>query len=108
MAYALRDINENIVSISSFARGQASKHLLKAKKNPVVVCKNNVPEVVIVDVAEYAKLEQAYEDNELLELALERIMDGALGEEGKSEGEVMGMLGISEEDLEATEDPEID
>lgn len=64
---------DNIVSISSFGRGQSAKIFAKAQRNPVIVTKHNVPEAVILEVGEYKRLSELEEDNILLTEALARL-----------------------------------
>jgi PHD/YefM family antitoxin component YafN of YafNO toxin-antitoxin module len=72
----MADVNslfENIVSISSFGRGQASKNFEKTKDGPVIVVKNNVPEAVIVAINEYVRLTKIEEEYLLLSKSVNRL-----------------------------------
>lgn len=99
-------IIDNIVSISSFGRGEAAKNFEKAKESPVVVVKNNVPEAVIIDIAEFKRLTTVAEDYDLLVESLRRLESS----EGTSlsQSEIMKKFGITETDLDELDDVEFE
>lgn len=100
-------ILENIVSISSFGRGESSKNFLKAKEAPVIVVKNNIPEAVIVTAAEYKRLTGIEEDYLLLSESLRRLGSDSAGST-LSQDDVLSRLGVTQEDIEAAEEAELD
>ncbi len=102
------DVIDNIVSVSDFSHGKASAIFSNVRDDaPVVVVKNNKPTAVLVSPSEYRRLSEAQEDLAELELALARMKSN--GEKpGVSESEVMARLGISDADLDAISDDQIE
>ena len=102
------DIINNIVPVSVFSRGGAAKAFAKARSGvPVIVTKNNEPIAVINTPEEYAYLTEAEEDYVLLCEALERL-ERAEGKPTWTFDEINEMLGITQEDLDAIPDEEIE
>lgn len=102
------DILDNIVPISTFSRGGAAKAFAKAKASaPVIVVKNNEPIAVVSTPEEYARLSEAEENYVLLCEALYRI-EHAKGERTYTRSELMAELGITQEDIDAVTEDEIE
>lgn len=98
---------DNIVSISEFSRGGASRAFEKAQgSTPVLVMKNNKLAAVITSPQEYAYLSQMEEDFILLS---ESIMRLARNDTKPSIAldEVMSELGVSDAELDAIDNVEI-
>ena len=99
---SMKTMMNNIVSISRFNRGEASKIFDEvAASGTKIVLKNNTPTCVLVDPEEYAELMDQLEDYALLKEAASRMAKS----DGKtySEKEVLTALGISEDELSNTE-----
>ena len=97
-----------LVPISQFNRGQATKIFERAKaEGQIVVLKNNAPEAIILSMKEFTRMSEIVEDYALLMLAQERLANdntqNALGEE-----EVLRSLGVAQADLDALEDVDIE
>ncbi len=93
------DIINNIVSVSDFSRGKASKILSRVGDDtPIIVLKNNAPMAVITSPAEYTRLTQIEEDYNLICEALDRL-ERAEESHRYSFDEVMNELELTEEDL---------
>ena len=103
-------IIENIVPIRAFSRGGAAKAFAKARTSkPVIVTKNNEPVAIVTTPEEYAYLTEIEEDYELLCMALERLeRHEREGGRTYSREEVMAELGITEADLDAIPDEEVE
>ena len=102
------DIIENIVPISTFSRGGASRAFAKVRDDaPVVVVKNNAPVAVVSTPREYAYLTELEEDFALMVEALCRIAENK-GIEPLSRGDVLKQLGITQDELDALPDSEIE
>lgn len=70
----IRGAIENTVSISQFNRGLAGKIFNDVRQNGAkVVMKNNLPECVLISPEDYINLLNQLEDNQLLQLADERL-----------------------------------
>ena len=78
----------------------------KYKSGPVVVMKNNQPEAVIVTADEFKRLSVIEEDYQLLSEALERMNDPRAAV--LSQDEVLRVLELTREDIEAAEDIEFE
>ena len=75
--------------------------------NQLVVLKNNAPAAVILSPAEYSRLMEMEEDYHLLLLAQERLANTDM-KKARSMEEVMKDLGITQEEIDETEDVEIE
>ena len=94
------------VPITKFNRGQAGKIFGDGKKtnNVKLVIKNNEPEVVILSPKTYNEIISVYEkyqEKALYSRVAERLLKG--NSKRFSKEEVLKELGISQEDLDATE-----
>lgn len=102
------DALDSLVSISQFNKGYASRIFDKLKeKKQMVVLKNNEPAAILLSPEEYARLAEAEEDYLLLCEAV-RCMEQSKNEPVFSMEEVMKELGITQEELDALLDPEIE
>lgn len=106
MNYAANVLN-SLVPITQFNRGQASRIFDRLHaESQLVVLKNNQPAAVILSPAEYARLSEIEEDYLLLLEATKRLAENTAPAATMSE--VMRELGITEADLDAAEEPEIE
>ena len=65
---------DNIVPISTFNQGGASKAFARVSDgSPVIVLKNNKPSAIIISPEDFKKYDEAMEDLGLLQLAQERL-----------------------------------
>lgn len=99
---------DNIVSISEFSRGGASRAFEKARGSaPVIVMKNNRPAAVITSPEEYAYLSETEENFILLSESIARL---ARNDRTPTISfvEVLAEVGLSEAELDAADDVEID
>ncbi|MCR5559028.1 MAG: type II toxin-antitoxin system Phd/YefM family antitoxin [Schwartzia sp.] len=104
---SLRSAIQNSVPISNFNKGMAGKIFADVRSNgPKVVIKNNNPECVLMSPEEYISILDEIADMKLLLLAKERTKNAP--KKIYRHGEVMKELGISEDDLKAAEDIEIE
>lgn len=102
------NILQNLIPISQFNRGHAS-HIfdrLRTEKQ-LIVLKNNQPSAVILSPEEYARLTEIEEDYLILLEANKRLAENDSGQ-NISLNAVMDNLGITEDELEETEDIEIE
>ena len=96
------------VSISQFSKGQATQVFDRLKTEPqLVVLKDNVPVAILLSPDEFTRLAEIEENYRLLLLAQKRLANNG-PENARSEADVMKELGISENDIETTEDVEIE
>ena len=96
------------IPISQFHKGQTAQIFSDVRKTGAkVVIKNNEPECVLMSPSEYMDFMNALADARLELLAMKRIASGAL-EHTSTQKEVMGIFGITDEDLEAMEEVEIE
>ena len=105
MAY---DTIKSLVPITQFNKGQASRIFdrLNTEKQ-LIVLKNNVPSAVIISPEEYIRLSEIAENYYLLAEAQQRIGKNN-GKKTLSFDDVMKNYGISEDDIDNAEDPEIE
>ena len=102
------DLLDNTVPISDFNHGKSSKIFARVMDGAtIVVMKNNAPAAVIVDVEEYKRLMEAAEDLYLLELAQERLAKHG-PEDYISEPDLMAEFGITQEELDAMPEVELE
>lgn len=98
----------SLVSISQFSRGEASKVFDRLKDEPqLVVLKNNVPAAILLSPDEFGRLTEIEENYRLMLLAQERLAGNNL-QNAKSESEAMDALGITEDDIDAAEDVDVE
>ena len=96
------------VSISQFSKGQATQVFDRLKNEPqLVVLKNNVPVAILLSPDEFSRLAEIEGNYRLLLLAQERLASNN-PENTRSEADVMKDFGISGNDIETTEDVEIE
>lgn len=101
-------ILNNMVSITQFNKGQASKIFDRVKtEGRVVVLKNNAPSAIILSFDEYKRLTEIEENECLLRIAEERAKYYVPGS-GISKEAVYDNLGVSQKDIDEAEDVEID
>ncbi len=106
MAYAANILNR-LVPITQFNRGQASRIFDRLHtESQLVVLKNNQPAAVILSPEEYARLSEIEEDYLLLIEATKRIAEN--NAPSTPMAEVMKELGITEDELNDTEDVAIE
>lgn len=98
----------SLVSISQFSKGQATQVFDRLKNEPqLVVLKNNVPAAILLSPDEFSRLAEIEEN-------YRRFCSRRSGwrinnlENARSEAELMKNLGISEADIDAAEDVEIE
>lgn len=98
----------SLVSISQFSKGQATKVFDRLKNEPqLVVLKNNVPVAILLSPDEFSRMAEIEENYRLLMLAQERLAHNNLAN-ARSEADVMARLGLSESEIDAAEDVEIE
>ncbi|MBR5345268.1 MAG: type II toxin-antitoxin system Phd/YefM family antitoxin [Clostridia bacterium] len=98
----------NTVPITMFNRGLAGKIFDDVKTNGAkVVMKNNTPECVIISPDEYLRMMDEIEDARLLAVANERLANADL-EKTILEADVWKRLNITEEDLDAIGEVELE
>ncbi len=102
-----QDTLNSLVSITQFNKGQASKIFdrLSSEKH-LIVLKNNIPSAVILSPEEYIRLSEIAEDYALMVEAQTRIERSSA--KTMSLEEVMKDCGISQEDIDNAEEPEIE
>ena len=101
------DLLQSLVPITQFNRGQASRIFDRLhSERQLIVLKNNQPSAVILSLEEYARLAEIEEDYSLL-LEANRRLEENHGKPALSFQSVMDDLGISETDLNETEDLQI-
>ena len=105
MAVNMETLN-SLVSISQFSKGQATQVFERLKTEAqLVVLKNNMPVAILLSPEEFSRYEEIEEDYRLMLLAQERLK---ANEKTLSEEEALKELGITEEDIDAAEDVEIE
>ena len=96
----------SIVSVSDFNRGMAGAIFESVKRTgPKIVLKHNEPECVLMSPEYYEWLIDRMEDAEDYALAVQRMNSGS---EPIPWEKMLEMTGITEEDIEAAEDDEIE
>ncbi len=99
---------KSLVPISQYNKGQASRIFDRLNhEDQLIVLKNNQPTAFILSPAEYERLSEVEEDYFLLMEALERL-DKNGDEPGLSRDEIMAEFGITQADLDAVGDVEIE
>ena len=99
---------DNIVSVSEFSRGGASRAFERAQgRTPVIVMKNNKPTAIITSPEEYAYLSEVEEDFILLSESIMRLARNDRDATVSFE-DALAELGVLAEDLDSYGDVEID
>lgn len=102
------DLLQSLIPITQFNRGQASRIFDRLHtERQLIVLKNNQPSAVILSPEEYARLAEIEEDYFLL-LEADKRLEESHGKSALSFDEVMNDFGISETELEETEDVQIE
>jgi len=102
------DFMNRLVPITQFNKGQASRIFDRVREErQIIVLKNNAPSAVIISPEEYERFSEMEENYHLLLEATERL-ERAKGEPTISMAESMAEFGITQEDLDAMEDPVIE
>jgi PHD/YefM family antitoxin component YafN of YafNO toxin-antitoxin module len=97
------DIINSIIPISRFNKGEANKIFDEVKQSGYkIVMKNNTPACILIAPEKYEEMTEQLE-NYALFIEAEKRMTNARSNDFVSEKTVMERLGISEEDLEASE-----
>jgi len=105
---AFKGLADILIPITRFNRGEASKIFDEVNKSGVkIVLKNNLPVGVIIQPERYDELMEMLEDLLLYQEADKR-MSSTSANTVRSEAEVMASLGISDTDLDNSDDVEID
>lgn len=105
---AMTNILNSLVSITQFNKGQATKIFDRLKKEKrLVVLKNNTPSAVILSPEEFERISEIEENYNLLLKANERLTKNNL-EKAVAETEVLYQVGVCKEDIDNTEDVEIE
>lgn len=106
MAFAANMLN-SLIPITQFNRGQASRIFDRLRaESQLVVLKNNQPAAVILSPEEYNRLCEMEADYALLLEATRRI--SANTAPLASMEDVMKELGVTQEEMDAAEDAEIE
>lgn len=101
------DLLQSLVPITQFNRGQASRIFDRLRsERQLIVLKNNQPSAIILSPEEYARLAEIEEDYMLL-LEANRRLEENNGKPTLSFQSVLEELGLTEADLEKTEDVQI-
>jgi antitoxin StbD len=102
------NIMKSMVSITQFNKGQSARIFDRLKKERrIIVLKNNVPAAIILSPEEYMKLVDFAEDQELLAVAEERTGNYKVGT-GVPWKEAMNKMDLTEEEIDAADDPVIE
>ena len=102
------ELLDSTVPISDFSHGKASQIFSRvADGETIVVMKNNRPAAIVLNVDEYRRMAEAEEDLYLLQLAQERLAKHG-PEDCISEADLMAKFDITEEELDAMPDVEIE
>jgi len=100
------EIMRSMVPVSRFNKGEAAKIFDEVSKSGIrIAVKNNKPACVLLSPERYESLLEEIEDLELMMEAEKRIAEGGLT---YSQEEVMQRLGITQADIDAAEDVEIE
>lgn len=99
---------EKIVSISEFNKGRAGRIFADvARLDEIVVMKNNRAQAVVVSPRRWKEISEQLEDAADLALARERLRRSDL-EKCLSREQVLAEAGLTQADINAAEDPEIE
>ena len=100
------EIMRSMVPVSRFNKGEASKIFDEVAKSGIrIAVKNNKPACVMLSPERYEELLEMIEDFELIMEAEKRLEDGG---ETVSFQEVLDEFGITQADIDAAEDVEIE
>ena len=103
-----KKVLNSFIPITRFNRGETNKIINEVKHDGIkFIVKNNNPECVLLSVEDYKKMLDELEDAELLALALEREAKNA-GKPTIPFEKVMEENGITQADLDAIDDSEIE
>ena len=106
MSYTANILN-SLIPITQFNRGQASRIFDRLRsERRLVVLKNNQPAAVILSPEEYDRLNEIEEDFALLLEAERRLAENTASP--VSMEDVMKEFGITQEEVDAIEDVEIE
>ena len=95
-------LTTDIIPITKFNRGGAAAVFQELKNGPKIVVRNNVPVCVMMSPEEYDAIKLQLKEARLL-------MNAQAGKEGLTTlGKIMDEFGITEEDIEMSEDVEIE
>ena len=101
-------IIKNIVPISDFSHGKASRIFQGLTTHePVTVVKNNRPVAVITTPEEFAYLSEAEENIVLLQMALERLAAND-NTTAIAEDQALAALGLTQDEIDAIPEDEIE
>ena len=104
----VRQLLRSFVPVTQFNKGKASQIFDRLhKENRLIVLKNNQPSAIILSPEEYERLSEIEEDYTLIVEAQARLEKNA-GKSALSELQVMKDLGITEEEIQKAEEPEIE
>ena len=96
----------SMVPVSRFNKGEAAKIFDEVAKTGIkIAVKNNKPACVLISPDRYEALMEEIEDMQLIVEAERRISEGG---PTYSQAEVMQRLGITQVDIDAAEDVEIE
>lgn len=99
-------ISQSLIPVTQFNKGQATKVFAKLKDMPsLIVLKNNIPTAFILSPKEYNRLSEIEENYYLLQEAFSRL---SKNQKTLSEKEVMEELNITQNQIDAAEDVEIE
>ena len=98
----------SLVSISQFSKGQAAQVFdrLRTEKQ-LIVLKNNAPAAVLLSPEQSERMTDMEENYRLLLLAQERLAKGGL-ERAVSQEQMMERLGVTQDEIDAAEDVELE
>ena len=100
------ELMRSMVPVSRFNKGEAAKIFDEVSKTGIkIAVKNNKPACVLLSPERYESLLEEIEDLELMMEAEKRIAEGG---PTSSMEEVMQRLGLTEADIDAAEDVEIE
>jgi antitoxin StbD len=102
------DMLQNLVSITQFNKGQASKifDFVRTRKW-LIVLKNNTPSAVILAPEEYSRLVEIEQDYQLMCTAVERLKTNQ-GKIGIPFADVLKKYDLTMKDIETSDDLEIE
>lgn len=103
---ALPKVNQT-ASVSDFSRGKTAEIIERAQHEPVFVLSRNKPTAVLIGIEEYSALQEFMEDWLDAKIAEERLEHWD-GKTTISEEESMRRAGITEEDIAAAPEVEIE
>lgn len=98
----------SLVPITLFNRGQASKIFDRLKsERQLIVLKNNQTSAIILSPEEYERLSEI-EENYTLLMEAQRRLEAHGDKPGIPESIVLEHLGLTQEEIDAAEDPKIE